>query len=663
MAYLDYEGLKRYDTKIKNYVAEQRKPIPVICSIHDWQSSWGNSALTDAISGTSYTPDEYGHKALMPVAAFSGKFGHLLSAGDILLVTIATSSNYNYSLDYISNYSGKMWLAFDRFNGGSLTSTNGLWLTIPNLPTGQNHSFAFVIHDSGAALIDYDRLRGWSDCNGSLLIETRSYDTDSAMDTHLVVNSTYGEYSCIDADQAVKWGTIDLDDSYEPLMGVRVSSSSASTELKPAAVISSMGNTSAKLAYNGLFITDSGDAYANLKSNATLFLGDDSGVSTLSPSALSFDDDHENTIAYYSKDHLEFQHNDIYSIGVSSNAFWIEASSSDLSIDDGGISILNYGAGDIAPYITLQYQNSYDYTVTMYADDTSAVISCSGNNESTQITTNHVSTGGVSANSISTYRMSLPQTATSNSTSGGSQGYVPVASGDDGRVYWSRPPVYKSTTSSNAPYYPILSANATTGTDTTYYVDSNYYFNPSTHKLYTPNIRVTGCTDLLPPSNVFTSSGTYQNSIYLSQYYSGSTPGSGTLSTRYWIGKNGGTSVSGSPSYNFYDKIAGLYRVTFGATGTNTLFSGSRSITGFILSPSDVIEMPNYYAIDAEVYDKDEAKYVVITTYRSFGAGVSMSSGGDGTCYLTCTGTVYMNSSNGWRPTVHLEKLANYKLS
>jgi hypothetical protein len=121
--------------------------------------------------------------------------------------------------------------------------------------------------------------------------------------------------------------------------------------------------------------------------------------------------------------------------------------------------------------------------------------------------------------------------------------------------------------------------------------------------------------------------------------------------------------VGGLYSGHFWNKFAGMYRVTFGASNSGTLFSGSKSITGFLLSPNDVIEMPNYYAIDTTVYDYDEQKNVVITTYRSLGVGYSPSSGQDGTGYLVCTGTVYMNSNNNWRPTVHLEKLANYKVS
>ena len=652
MAYLDYEGLKRYDTKLKNYVAEQRKPIPVICSIHDWQSSWGNSALTDAISGTSYTPDEYGHKALMPVAAFSGKFGHLLSAGDILLVTIATSSNYNYSLDYISNYSGKMWLAFDRFNGGSLTSTNGLWLTIPNLPTGQNHSFAFVIHDSGAALIDYDRLSGWSDCNGRLLIETRSYDTDSAMDTHLVVNSTYGEYSCLDADQAVKWGTIDLDDSYEPLMGVRVSSSSASTELKPAAVISSMGNTSAKLAYNGLFITDSGDAYANLKSDATLLLGNDSGLTTISQSAITFEDDQNTTLSTYNAGYLEFKHNDIYSIGVSSTAFWIEASSSDLSISDGGISIYNYGDGDITPTICLSYENSYEYAITLRADENNATISCSDINVSTEITP-----GTVTTSMVQTSQLMLHPSLGDYSYSRGPAGYVPVAQGGDyGVVYWSRPPVYKSAVStSNAPYYPILSANASTGTDTNYYVSSKYHFNPSTETLTSPTVLVKDTLKFTSPS-LFT--GTSANYITMRGYYNRSSiSGTGSYYTECYTGSVQGTFSQGTVPIMTMEEALGIWTVYFGVTySASSLFTPSQSITGIILSTDDTISMEHFLGVDTTVNGN------VVTTYYSTEFGFSASSD-DYSYYPTISGTTKLRSHTGWRPTIQAIKRANLMAS
>lgn len=258
---------------------------------------------------------------------------------------------------------------------------------------------------------------------------------------------------------------------------------------------------------------------------------------------------------------------------------------------------------------------------------------------------------------------------TNTNYSAGTTGYCLTSSGT--YTYWSRPQVYAQASTTSTYYYPMM-RSATATTSQHYYstkikmnpgagsitATSGEFDNVSTTSMQSQGITTTDATVegalTLKRDLVFGTDTSYGHSVIICQYYSGSTAGSGTLTTQYSYGTQ-------SPSFSVYppelslEDITGIWKVWTGTVTSTGLFSPYKNMSLLVVGGEEFVLDSMNYAQDVTISGK------AYTIYKQLGFGFSQNS--NGSFNPGIKGNVYQNSNTSWRPCVRAFKVASLKFT
>lgn len=652
MAYLDYEGLKRYDTKIKRHIDSQISSASealtdVILDTHathtigisgsDWYDGGGfpnglNRVLEYEVEET-YTYNK--HWVCYPKVDFIVDDLH---DGDIVLLIVDDGEDLcsipRSYLDYLSGYYLSTHATFN--------NTNNEVIELLGTPPSVPGTYTYVLSQGR---LRYVENRAFSHMDAYTFysnpcITMIDIDTDLAKDTYGYISGAGIEYD---------------HDGLKSFVGIAVADGSPEATVKVAE-----GGAESKLTPWSLFMTQE----------------DLVNQMTLEASSISFKDDSNNSANYgysvrLSQRGLELA-NDIYGSSVTGTGFFFEYSSSEAYLDSKGFFMSNYGSGDIDPRICLHHDGSWTQEINMWAQDEECYISLShtdgrdgSSHGSTLIKpaaiTIEPDTGSslpsvylapnyIQTAAIRTYTSSTPN---KNSMGTGDVGTV-LRSNGSGSSYWGGlnylSPANNTIASS---FYPIVFTSGTTTSATTsqIYKSTAVGVQPSTGTISATHLAVEtfkGAWKFKPAAERFR--------LVVSNYKSGTS----TFNPQYLYQKGSGSSSGLKNGYYYFDSqddAYGIWKVNYGTANSNGLFSGNTYSDYVIIGWNQA----RYYCHNFIGYDVTIGGNAQ-TVYRDL--GFDFGSNSNGQYYIGLLGNALsLNSSSNYRTAVQLIKMADIVVS